>query len=219
MTANRIRVGFTLDLTNSGFDFGKIIGSGGRRQLSSSERSLALDAGAIPAAQLDEYEHLAWVIHHFISAQKRQILRSEGEPTRFDSWRTEVLKRGGQAVAYLVQAPSRRAGRRADTLDAVLFARRHLGMGAADTLVVTSSIYARIRSFCSARTPAPWHRLKWLVPPLPTAINLTGRHNDSLKRFMRLCQSSLSSRGTARSLLRTVSAAPSQLSPRSAQDF
>jgi len=103
---------------------------------------IPLDAGAVPSAQRDEYEHLAWVLHRFSSAEKRRVLGSEGEPASFDSWRIEVLERDGQAVAFLVQAPSRRAGRRADTLDAVLFARRNLGTGTDRTLVVTSSIYA-----------------------------------------------------------------------------
>jgi hypothetical protein len=142
VTGNEVRVGFTFSLSNPGFDSGKLVGTAGHRQLSSSERRLALDAGAVPPAQQDEYEHLAWVLHRFSSAEKRRVLRSEGEPASFNSWQIEVLERDGQAVAYLVRAPSRRAGRRADTFDAVLFARRNLGTGNGRTLVVTSSIYA-----------------------------------------------------------------------------
>jgi hypothetical protein len=142
VTGNEVRVGFTFSLSNSGFDFGKLVGAAGHRQLSSSETRLALDAGAVPSAQQDEYEHLAWVLHRFSSAEKRRELRGEGEPASFNSWRIEVLERDGQAVAYLVRAPSRRAGRRADTLDAVLFARTHLGTGNGRMLVVTSSIYS-----------------------------------------------------------------------------
>jgi hypothetical protein len=67
VTGNEVRVGFTFSLSKSGFDFGKLVGPGGHRQLSSPERRLALDAGAVPSAQQDEYEHLAWVLHGFSS--------------------------------------------------------------------------------------------------------------------------------------------------------
>jgi hypothetical protein len=165
VTGNEVRAGFTFSLSDSGFDLGKIVGAAGYRQLSSSERSLAFDAGAVPSAQHDEYEHLAWVLHRFGSASTRRVLRSGGEPASFDSWRIEVLERDGQAATYLVRPPSRRAGRRADTLDAVLFTRRNLGTRTGRTLVVTSSIYVPYSFFLLAPHASPAEPIEVIGTP------------------------------------------------------
>jgi hypothetical protein len=141
VTGNEVRAGFAFGLSNPDLNLGKLVGAAGHRKLSPTERRAALDAGADSAAQEDEYEHLAWVLHRLSSADNRRVMRSEGQPASFSSWQIEALERDGKAVAYLVRAPSRRVERRADTLDAVLFARRHLGTTAGRTLVVTSSIY------------------------------------------------------------------------------
>lgn len=181
VTGNEVRVGFTLNLSNSGLEFGKLVGAGGHRQLSSPEGRLALDAGAVASAQRDEYEHLAWILHHFSSAERRRVLRSEGESASFNSWQIEVLERDGQAVAYLVRAPSRRAGRRADTLDAVLFARRHLGVGNGRTLVVTSSIYAPYSFFLLGPHASASEPIEVVGTP-------TARSNQSDRQAQRFAQ-------------------------------
>jgi hypothetical protein len=80
VTGNETRVAFTFNLRNSGIDFGKLVGAAGYRQLPPAEKRLALDAGAGPSAQRDEYEHLAWVLRRVSSAENRRVLRSEGEP-------------------------------------------------------------------------------------------------------------------------------------------
>ncbi|HEY2577660.1 MAG TPA: hypothetical protein VGI74_15240 [Streptosporangiaceae bacterium] len=165
VTGNEVRVGFTFSLSNPGFDFGELVGVGGHRQLSSPERRLALDDGAVPPAQQDEYEHLAWVLHRFSSADKRRVLRSEGEPSTFSSWQIEVLEQDRRAVAYLARAPSRRPGRRADTLDAVLFARKHLGTGTGSTLIVTSSIYTPYSFFLLGPHASPSQPIEVLGTP------------------------------------------------------
>lgn len=80
VTGNEVRVAFTFNLRDCAVDLGKLFGAGGHRPLSSPERRLVLDADAVPSAQQDEYEHLAWVLHRFSAAEKRRVLRSEGEP-------------------------------------------------------------------------------------------------------------------------------------------
>jgi hypothetical protein len=165
VTGNVIRTRYAVEQQSKGVDLGKLVGAGGYRPLTSTEGAAALGSDAPLAARSDEYGHLAWVLGTHMSATGRSVVRSDGEADSFSSSRIEALDRAGVPVAFVVQAPSRRPGRRADTLDAVLFARAELGSAAARTLVITSSIYAPYTFFLLAPHATPQSQIEIVGTP------------------------------------------------------
>jgi hypothetical protein len=188
VAGNEVRTSHAVELQATGIDLGKLVAAGGYRPLSPPERTAAVESGAPPAAQQAEYEHLAWVLGRRTSATGRRLIRSEGEARKFSSWRIEALERDGVPVAYVVQAPSRRPERRADTLDAVLFTRQELGADAARTLVVTSSMYTPYSYFLLAPHATPDRPIE--VVGTPTTQG--GKPSVRAQRFAQEIHSTLS---------------------------
>jgi hypothetical protein len=165
VTGNEIRARYAVEQQSRGVNLGKLVGAGAYRPLTPTESTVALRSDAPLEARSDEYSHLAWVLGTHMSATRRSVVRSEGEAGSFSSSRIEALDRAGVPVAFAVQAPSRRPGRRADTLDAVLFARAELGSAAARTLVITSSIYAPYTFFLLAPHATPQSQIEIVGTP------------------------------------------------------
>ena len=142
----------------------------GRCPLQKKTRRFADSDGNSSSAD-DEYGHLAEVMVRHLGVDSRHVLDEEGPPDSFTSWRVEALERHGSAVGYLVRPPSRRAGRRADTLDAVIFTRQKLAPSG-PTLVITGAVYAPYSFFLlapHASTQAPIEIVgtstAWSTPP------------------------------------------------------
>ena len=169
VTGNEVRAGYAFEMQAKGVHLGKLVGAGAYRPLSPAEKTAAADSGAPPAARVQEYDHLAWVLSRFTSADHRRMVREQGKADTFSSSRIEVLERAGVPAAFLAQAPSRRPSRRADTLDAVLFARAELDAAAGQTLVITSSLYAPYSFFLLAPHATPEGHIE--VVGTPTEIS------------------------------------------------
>jgi hypothetical protein len=165
VTGNEIRARYAVEQQSNGVNLGKLVGAAGYRPLTPTERTAALGSDAPLVARSDEYGHLAWVLGTHMSATGRSVLRSEGEAGSFSSSRIESLDRAGVPVAFVGQAPSRRPGRRADTLDAVLFARAELGSADARTLVITSAVYAPYTFFLLAPHATPQSQIEIVGTP------------------------------------------------------
>lgn len=150
VTGNEVRAAYTFDLLKKGWGFSRLVAAAGYRPLTDAEQALATEQAVPAAAAADEYNHLAWVICRHLDADRRLVVAGDGPTDAFTSWSIEELARDGTTVAYLVRPPSRRAHRRADSLDAVTFTRQQLAAEPTPTLVITSAIYTPYTFFLLA---------------------------------------------------------------------